>query len=569
MTPPLIVIGLDGASYNILKPLIAQKRLPNLAFFLEQGASTELLSTLPPATLPAWTSFLTGCQPATHGVTDLWMRHAMRHQLTPANGHWRSVETWLRALDKQGLKIAALGVPGTFPPEPLEQGLIISGFDAPGAQRAEQNAVWPPSFYPQLEAWGGWQYATFNEHANVPNKMQHALTTLLKDIDTKQNVIEHVYQMAAWDVFFVHLQASDTIGHHAWHTWDTASPRHRPQDEQLQDALPQVYARLDKIIGSLRARAPKNCRFMVVSDHGMAGADTICVYINRLLAQMGLLAFHHPTRQKLTRYLSQTARYSLGKLPTTWMGYLLQHVPEKKLGHLINMARGLSLNWRHTAAFSFELDYAPAIWLHRRSAFHQGILDDAHADALLPIITQALLKLRHPHTGAALIRQVRPRASLPQGLWLQRFPDLLIEPNWPNGYRPCFLSSEGTQGPIIDTLKPEVWQAPRGSGMPGVHQREGIFILYDPMQSATRMPTLEIAQAGAMVYALMQQSLPNFVDQTLPHFWQSFFHTSIQSPKQPSPVSDKHLQTTMQDPVYNLDQSTSLLMRLRSLGYMD
>ena len=66
----LLVIGLDGATLDLVAPWAAAGELPTLARLMAAGSWGPLRSTLPPATFPAWTSLVTGVNPGRHGVLD-------------------------------------------------------------------------------------------------------------------------------------------------------------------------------------------------------------------------------------------------------------------------------------------------------------------------------------------------------------------------------------------------------------------------------------------------------------------------------------------------------------------
>ena len=67
----VLVLGLDGATFDIIRPLAEGGRLPNLARLMEEGAWGVLDSTLPPVTIPAWVSMMTGMNPGRLGFFDL------------------------------------------------------------------------------------------------------------------------------------------------------------------------------------------------------------------------------------------------------------------------------------------------------------------------------------------------------------------------------------------------------------------------------------------------------------------------------------------------------------------
>ena len=65
-----VVLGLDGATLDLVESWAADGTLPNLARLLRQGAYGRLASTTPAATFPSWTTFMTGVNPGRHGVFD-------------------------------------------------------------------------------------------------------------------------------------------------------------------------------------------------------------------------------------------------------------------------------------------------------------------------------------------------------------------------------------------------------------------------------------------------------------------------------------------------------------------
>ena len=64
----VIFAGIDGATFSIIDPMIAEGKLPNLAAMQNNGTMGPLLSTNPPNSSLAWTSFMTGVHPGKHGV---------------------------------------------------------------------------------------------------------------------------------------------------------------------------------------------------------------------------------------------------------------------------------------------------------------------------------------------------------------------------------------------------------------------------------------------------------------------------------------------------------------------
>ncbi len=78
----VLIIGLDGVTWNVLTPLVNEGRLPNIKRAIENGAWGALQSTTPPITPAAWTTFLTGVQPGKHGIIDFERYDTATNKLT-------------------------------------------------------------------------------------------------------------------------------------------------------------------------------------------------------------------------------------------------------------------------------------------------------------------------------------------------------------------------------------------------------------------------------------------------------------------------------------------------------
>lgn len=147
MTAPnrrrVLVIGADGADPTIMQRLMRADQLPNLARLQAQGIYAPLLTTFPPVSPVAWTSLLSGVRPAAHGVRDFVTKApgAYRPTLgmfTVAAGRYgmpiyrrrRQVPTLGQMLTAAGLRSFTLRVPGDFPPEPVNGG-VLAGLGMP------------------------------------------------------------------------------------------------------------------------------------------------------------------------------------------------------------------------------------------------------------------------------------------------------------------------------------------------------------------------------------------------------------------------------------------------------
>ena len=140
----VVVVGLDGFDPSHYRRLAAEGRLPNLKKLETDGAFSELLSSCPPISPVAWSSFMTGCNPGKHNIFDFLGRDTQTYlpelsstKINSTPGSKRPVierrrksKPFWHVLGEHGVFSTILRVPITFPPEPF-RGLLLSGMCVP------------------------------------------------------------------------------------------------------------------------------------------------------------------------------------------------------------------------------------------------------------------------------------------------------------------------------------------------------------------------------------------------------------------------------------------------------
>src|SRR3990172_5105054 len=102
--PRVLLIGWDGADWRILDPLLERGDLPNLQALIDRGQKDVLRSTVPTHSWAAWPSFLTGVDPADHGVYDILETVPGTHKQYPVTYKSIKERTFLAGrLDKAGV----------------------------------------------------------------------------------------------------------------------------------------------------------------------------------------------------------------------------------------------------------------------------------------------------------------------------------------------------------------------------------------------------------------------------------------------------------------------------------
>ena len=149
--PVIAIIGLDGATWDLAGPFLEAGDMPVLAALRRSGAHGVLRSTMPPVTFPAWSSFMTGTNPGKHGIFDFTRRVAGTYEVAFVGSRDRRVPTVWKLLSDAGRRVAVIGVPTTYPPEPVN-GIMVGGFDSPVATGIDGSFVHPRDFYAEMTA---------------------------------------------------------------------------------------------------------------------------------------------------------------------------------------------------------------------------------------------------------------------------------------------------------------------------------------------------------------------------------------------------------------------------------
>lgn len=502
-----LLLGLDGLDPDLVRAL-GPSRLPHLHALAARGVLTRLESVRPAATLPNWTTLLTGLDPGRHGVFDFTTRHG--YAVRFSGGTVRQAPTIAAHLDRAGLRCACLGFPATWPPERLARGVFVSGWDSPVAFEADRSFVWPPTLWDALRArFGSVRFDDVDElgaeapgwHARLPDALcarvarKAELGAWLLDRGPDGAGTRAGRGGAPWDVFAIYFGESDTAAHYLWSLHDPGSPR-RPAGVSARDAdgLARVYAALDEAVGRLVEEAGgERVEVTVVSDHGAGGSSDRVLYLNRALAEAGLCALR-PSRGGL-RALGARAAAAVrdrapAALPPAWRDRTFRWAGRGAPGWLESRARFGAIDFAHTAAFSDELNYFPSVHLNVRGREPEGTIAPSDVERVRREVADALRALRDPWDGTPVVRAVHARESLYEGPWVGRAPDLVLELELPGGYSYNLMPSAGAPagaGPWR-RLGPEEHLGRKGRSLPGSHRSHGVLAMAGPSVRALDGP---------------------------------------------------------------------------------
>jgi predicted AlkP superfamily phosphohydrolase/phosphomutase len=567
MAARALVVGLDGFDLTLVEQF-GSEHLPNLHALMARGVFGALESVQPPATLPNWTTFLTGVDPARHGVFDFTTRKGYQVRFTA--GTAREVPTVFRQLDQLGLRCACLSFPATWPPEELEHGIFASGWDAPVAFEADRSFMWPPSLYDEtVQRFGAPTFDDVDEfHADAPGWVDDLPAALERRVARKTEWARWLLKRQDWDVFAVYFGESDTASHYLWAHHDPESPR-RPAGVSVEQrrGLLRVYEALDQSVGSLlEAAGGSESEITVLSDHGSGGSSDKVLYLNRLLAEHGLLRFRKQRgrgggrlKELALRRFPPRLRERLFRLGNAWL-------PSRLESHV----RFGAIDMRNTVAFSDELNYFPGIYLNMAGREPDGIVRPDQRRETMLRVRAALLDTRDPWSGEPVFREVVPREALFEGPYLDRAPDLLLDLHLDDGYSYNLMPSSPPPRQSRST-RPQRTRSPfrkladheklgkKGRSLPGSHRSHGFMALAGPSVQPVGQLDAHIADLTATLLSRLGLSVPpSFKGRVL---WETLSDdrgASAQPLPEASSVASRHTQNE------GLVES-----RLRALGYIE
>ena len=123
----LLIIGLDGVSWNVLNPMIENGHMPFLRDFIKDGRSGILKSTEPPITPAAWTSFMTGLDSEEHDVRGFRNFQLEKGKFTYTLNNSSNIKhksLW-NILSENNRKVCIINLPLTYPPFQIN-GIMVS-----------------------------------------------------------------------------------------------------------------------------------------------------------------------------------------------------------------------------------------------------------------------------------------------------------------------------------------------------------------------------------------------------------------------------------------------------------
>ena len=550
----LLVIGLDGASFNVLDELIEKGYLPNLASLIAGGARANLETTFPPITAVAWSSFMTGKNPGKHGIFEFVMRQQSSNRQLAVNATLRQGKAIWDILSEAGNRVIVHNFPCTYPPHALN-GLLIADFMTPKGRR---DFTYPATLLDELEAkFGPYRLHLSQTYAN--GNVAGVLAELFDELEYKAKVSEYLMQEYEWDAFFQYFWGTDRIQHELWHVFDETHPRHnREEARQYREEVYRYFQRVDEIVGRLVALAGSEALVWIASDHGFGPAHKYCSFNNWLL-QEGFLQLKKDAKTRLKKLLfdlgitPENAFKVVKKLP---LGKLR---PARGVGNTAGASRLLTtcflsfndVDWSRSRAFS-KGNYGQ-IYVNLKGREAHGSVDETDYDHVCEAIVSRLTAMRDPLTKEPWIGRLHRREEIYLGDRVADAPDISFLPR-DMRYLPLGSADFTSNKFMVEAF-----------GISGCHRMEGVMVAKgEAIKQGFDARQTSIYDVTPTILYLLGYAVPDDMDGAVLTQIIKDEYLQANAIRVAAPESDAE----GREVELSSEENDEVIERLRSLGYM-
>jgi len=543
-----VVLGLDGATFDLIGPWATQGRLPNFARLLAEGVWGELASTKPPLTCPAWPAFMTGKNPGKIGISDF---------ILGEGGHERVVsvadvagEPFWDTAGRAGKRAVIMNVPVTWPPR-IVNGILISGMMTPPGR------PWctEPDVARQIEALVGEYIVDLDILTLNSFDKRRSRERMYAMMERRNSAARHLMATQPFDLFVVVFKATDMVCHRLW---------------DRQDEVLKVYEAADRYLGGFM-EAGHN--LFLMSDHGFAGYP-LGVRVNQALLDAGLLVARQAGAEDgFTQGFMQVQRTRFGgggnmgfaaisALNSVLLkaGLTREGIKRRLRSQSLKRALGLKLpkvlkRVLPPARHAVDIERSRA-YLHSsrsRSVVINRALAGSQADyeRLRGEVAECLLSLRDPEGGRQVITRVERREDIYTGPYVDRLPDLYLEAA--EGY---LIRGGFGEGAI------ERFPVPKAA-----HDPRGIFAGWGPdVARAGRVEGMAITDLAPTLLHLLGLPVPEDMDGRVAL---EVFKPGSEAARRHPASAPAGSQASAAQAELSAEEEESVRGVLRGLGYMD
>ncbi len=267
-----IIIGLDGVPYGLLQTLANEGVMPNTQKLIDNGIFKQMSSSIPEVSSVAWSSIITGKNPAEHGIFGFMDLVPGSYKINFPNYNDLKTPAFWENLEERSVII---NVPSTYPVHSMN-GAHISGF----VSLFLEQSVYPADLVPKLKEL---DYRLDVDSEKAHESMDDFLDDLRATLEARIKTYEYLWEREDWRTFMLVFTGTDRLMHFLWEAYE--NKEHKYHEEFLNH-----FRRVDQAIGDVRGKITDDDLLIMLSDHGFERLDKE-IYINYLLQEKEFLKF--------------------------------------------------------------------------------------------------------------------------------------------------------------------------------------------------------------------------------------------------------------------------------------
>ena len=555
----VFVLGLDGATFDLIQPWVSQGKLPGFAQLMREGSWGEMESVPNQRSAAAWTSFMTGKNPGKHGILEFYEYQPATNDVRFVNASDRSGESLWNILSRNNRRVGVINVPMTFPAEAVN-GFLVAGLDAPSVK--SKGFTYPPSLYEMLaREFGEYILEPGLTGAIVGNRIDEAVSMLKTELKQKMDITFSLMNSHPWDFFMVVLRSLDAAQHTFWKFMDSSHPQYNRQEaEQYGETIFNTYKMIDGFLGELIQSLDKETTLFVMSDHGFGQKHPASNQLNEWLESKGYLAYNKSSTGTAAKMLGTVYRGVVGKTPRKLKETLWHSFPglRDKVQTRLCFA---DVDWSKTLAYSDSL--FPNIRINLMGRENQGIVDMTDYPKIVDKLVVELKEIIDVESKEKIVDRVFRKEEIYSGPFMEKAPDLLVR--WRedlviSGIR---IEEKGRNDrPASPPVPGEDYRV-----ISGDHRLNGIFLGWgEHIRKGERVDNVHIMDlAPTILHTLGLPVLEDMDGRVLSEVFDKDFARDHQVALEDRRADSRQERTVP----YSREENEEIIERMRALGYIE
>lgn len=486
----LLIIGLDGATWDVLMPMIEKKKLPTLENLVKNGTHGVLESVVPfPVTGGAWLSMATGKTPGKTGIIDFLNRKDASYKLYRVSSFDFKGHSFWDYLSKADKKVGIFNYPMLFPPYKIN-GFMVSGIGS----SPDDDISYPLSLKKELEQIAGKYKISVNYHNKKYENLDLFISDLHRFLDKFEKWVYYLVKNKEWDVLFLVFSATDWVQHIMWRHIDDSHPLYDPKvSPKYKDEFIKFWQRIDSILGKILQTIPKDTITFLVSDHGFGPHDQT-FNLAKWLVKKGYMKRKKDAKKILRKHVYKTITFVM-RIPVMriLVRKLFSFKMRKNVENLLRTSIANEIDFENSKAYCLGhvigsgVIYINANNEKEREEIKARLIHD--------------LKNLSKDIGKTVEVQIYEPKKLYSGEKVGLLPDIaVVINNWR-----CAIVENNFYRPLFE-------EKPFSTRLTGSHRLNGIFLAYGPGIKKGQRVDAKIYDVAPTILHIFGLPIPNDID---------------------------------------------------------